>query len=428
MSLTQPIYLSLFLPLALVLSAVLRAGQAYRWWQSLLGLLFLLAAGWQQPLVFLCWIGLNLAISYTKGRLRTGLALCVNLAALLMVKLLPAGQSHLFLPLGLSYAAFQALAFHLDAQQGRLRDFFFFLLFFPKLTAGPLASYQELAQQQPVRDRLWPDMEQGLMRLTQGLVKKLLIADRLALLTSAVYQAPPQERGLVLALLGLLVFPLQLYFDFSGYTDMALGAARCLGYALPENFNRPFAADSLRDFWRRWHLSLTSWFGKYVYLPLGGSRRGAARSLCNTLAVFLLIALWHGIGWGFVLWGLINALIVSLERGGWIKPLSWPRFLRRSYVYAVSCAGFLFFAANGQVQPALSAFFQPINAQLALAQLSPGNLLALLLAVLWLLIEGRGLFSRLPQPLRYLLSLAALVLSLLSAFGAGHLPFIYGGY
>ena len=428
MSLAQPVHLSLFLPLALVLSAFLRARPGYRWWQSLLGLLFLLAAGWQQPLVFLCWIGLNLPISYTKGRLRTGLALCINLAALLVVKLLPGGQSRLFLPLGLSYAAFQALAFHLDGQQARPRDLFFFLLFFPKLTAGPLAEYSQLVSQQPARDRIWPDLEQGLVRMTQGLVKKLLIADRLALLTSTVYQSPAQERGLALALMGLLVFPLQLYFDFSGYTDMALGAARCLGYALPENFRRPFAADSLRDFWRRWHISLTSWFGKYVYLPLGGSRCSPGRSLCNSLAVFLLIALWHGIGWGFVLWGLINALLVSVERRQWIRPHSWPRFLRRTYVYAASSLGFLFFAANGQVQSALSAFFQPGNNQLALAQLSPGNLLALLLAVLWLFIEGRGLFSRLPQPLRYLLTLTGLVLSLLAAFGAAHLPFIYGGY
>lgn len=427
MNLTAPGFLSLYLPLALMLSTALRGRRGQRAWQSLLGLLLLLSAGWQQPLVFLAFILLNLLAARMQGRPRQAAALVINLGAVLLVKLLPFSGSGLALPLGLSYAAFQALSFHLEGQQGA-GQLAFYLLFFPKLPMGPLASFEEFTRQQPARERIWQDLEAGLSRLALGLVKKLLIADRLALITQAVYQAPAGDRNLPLALLGLLIFPLQLYVDFAGYTDIALGAARAMGYALPENFNRPFLADSLRDFWRRWHMSLTRWFGQWVYIPLGGSRRGQGRTLLNTFLVFLLIALWHGIGWGFVLWGLWNALLISLERRGILKPAAWPLPLRRAYVYLAAALGFLPFAANQNLGAALTAFLQPGTVNLALAQLGPGTLLALLMALVLLMVEGRGIAARLPLLLRQAGAILALALGLLAAFGAGHLPFIYGAF
>lgn len=429
MSFSAPGFLSLYLPLALVLSALLRGRRGYKAWHSLLGLLLLLLAGWQQPLFFLAFVLSNLLVSALPGRLRKAAALALNLGAVLLVKLLPFFSTGLALPLGLSYAAFQALAFHLEGnQEARPLDLVFYLLFFPKLPMGPLAGFQELTAQQPRREQLWQDLEAGLTRLALGLFKKLLIADRLAGITGAVYQAAPGDRVLALALLGLLIFPLQLYFDFSGYTDIALGAARALGFSLPENFNRPFAAAALRDFWRRWHMSLTGWFGRWVYIPLGGSRQGPGRSLANTLAVFLLIALWHGIGWGFVLWGLWNALVIALERRGFIRPQGWPRALQALYVYIVAALGFLPFAAQADLAPAFSAFFRPGNLPLARALLGPGALVSLGLALLLLLLEGRGWGGRLPVPLRQGLALLVLALALLAAFGASHLPFLYGAY
>lgn len=427
MNLTAPGFLSLYLPLALMLSTALRGRRGHRAWQGLLGLLLLLSAGWQQPLVFLAFILLNLLAARMQGRPRRAAALVINLGAVLLVKLLPFSGSGLALPLGLSYAAFQALSFHLEGQKGA-GQLAFYLLFFPKLPMGPLASFEELTRQQPARERIWQDLETGLMRLSLGLVKKLLIADRLALITQAAYQAPAADRNLPLALLALFIFPLQLYFDFAGYTDIALGAARALGYSLPENFNRPFLADSLRDFWRRWHMSLTRWFGQWVYIPLGGSRRGQGRTLLNTFLVFLLIALWHGIGWGFALWGLWNALLISLERRGTLKPDAWPLPLRRAYVYLAAALGFLPFAANQNLGAALAAFLQPGTGNLALAQLGPGTLLALLMALVLLMVEGRGIAARLPLLLRQAGAILALALGLLAAFGAGHLPFIYGAF
>lgn len=427
MNLTAPGFLSLYLPLALLLSAALRGRRGHRAWQGLLGLLLLLSAGWQQPLVFLAFILLNLLAARMQGRPRQAAALVINLGAVLLVKLLPFSGSGLALPLGLSYAAFQALSFHLEGHTGA-GNLVFYLLFFPKLPMGPLASFEELTRQQPARERIWQDLEAGLSRLALGLVKKLLIADRLALITQAAYQAPAADRNLPLALLALLIFPLQLYVDFAGYTDIALGAARAMGYALPENFNRPFLADSLRDFWRRWHMSLTRWFGQWVYIPLGGSRRGQGRTLVNTFLVFLLIALWHGIGWGFVLWGLWNALLISLERRGILKPAAWPLPLRRAYVYLAAALGFLPFAANQNLGAALAAFLQPGTGNLALAQLGPGTLLALLMALVLLMVEGRGIAARLPLLLRQAGAILALALGLLAAFGAGHLPFIYGAF
>lgn len=424
---TAPGFLSLYLPLALMLSAALRGRRGHRAWQSLLGLLLLLSAGWQQPLYFLAFVLMNLLVSCLQGTARRASALVLNVGAVLLVKLLPFAGSGLALPLGLSYAAFQALSFHLEGQKGA-GNLVFYLLFFPKLPMGPLASFAALTRQQPARERVWQDLEAGLMRLSLGLAKKLLIADRLALITQAAYQAPAADRNLPLALLGLFLFPLQLYVDFAGYTDIALGAARALGYTLPENFNRPFSATSLRDFWRRWHMSLTGWFGQWVYIPLGGSRRGRERTLLNTFLVFLLIALWHGIGWGFVLWGLWNALLISLERGGLLKPAAWPRPLGRAYVYLAAALGFLPFAANQNLGAALAAFLKPGALNLALAQLGPGALMALMMALVLLMVEGRGITARLPLLLRQGMALMALCLSLLAAFGAGHLPFIYGAF
>jgi alginate O-acetyltransferase complex protein AlgI len=229
------------------------------------------------------------------------------------------------------------------------------------------------------------------------------------------------------AALGLAVFPLQLYMDFSGYTDMALGAARAVGFALPDNFRAPLRADSLRDFWRRWHITLGAWLRDYVYIPLGGSRQGAWRTAVNTGVVYLLMALWHGAGWGFVLWGLWNALILTLERHAW-KPETWPVAVRRMYVLAVVAVGFVPFAGAADVGAALGAFAGTGAATLALAQLRPVVLLALLAAVVIVALEGRGLAARLPMWVRRMLALVLLGVSLLAVYGATRVPFLYAAY
>ncbi|HHX20962.1 MAG TPA: MBOAT family protein, partial [Clostridiales bacterium] len=271
MSFSAPAYVSLFLPLAVMLSALLRRSRVYKPWHSLLGLAFLGLSGWQQPLVFLVLVAGNVLAGRLPGHARRVVAVIWNAGAVVLSRLsLPVA-----LPQGISYAAFQALSWHLDDEQGGAMDFAFYLLFFPKQPMGPLTRYQELAAQKPEPAHTWDDAEQGLSRFAWGLFKKVLIADQLAQVTQAVYHSPAADRSPALAVLGLVVFPLQLYMDFSGYTDMALGAARAVGFALPDNFRAPLRADSLRDFWRRWHITLGAWLRDYVYIPLGGSRQGA---------------------------------------------------------------------------------------------------------------------------------------------------------
>lgn len=431
MAFTSLTHLSLFLPLALVLSAAVRGRKAGRVLQLVLGLAFLLGSGWRQALFFLAFLLINYALTFCGGSLRKALAVLLNILAILLVKLLPfmpGGLLGLILPLGISYAALQALSYHLDGASGSLWDFAFYLLFFPKLPMGPLAAFSDLASQAPDRSACVDDLYAGLQRLIVGLVKKLLLADRLAGIALAVQTAAPQDRGSALMVLAALVFPLQLYLDFSGYTDIALGTARAMGYRLPENFRQPFRADSLRDFWRRWHQSLTGWLGRYVYLPLGGSRMGMWRTVFNTAVVFLLIALWHGIGWGFLLWGAWNALIITLERAGALRPQRLPGVMRRLYVYLTAAAGFVFFTISGNPVQALRAFFIRGNPALALAQLNPLTLLALLAGIALCALEGRGCLRKTPLPAAGLALMALLLVSLLASAAGGYLPFLYAGF
>ncbi len=423
MSFSAPAYVSLFLPLAVMLSALLRRSRVYKPWHSLLGLAFLGLSGWQQPLVFLVLVAGNVLAGRLPGHARRVVAVIWNAGAVVLSRLsLPVA-----LPQGISYAAFQALSWHLDDEQGGAMDFAFYLLFFPKQPMGPLTRYQELAAQKPEPAHTWDDAEQGLSRFAWGLFKKVLIADQLAQVTQAVYHSPAADRSPALAVLGLVVFPLQLYMDFSGYTDMALGAARAVGFALPDNFRAPLRADSLRDFWRRWHITLGAWLRDYVYIPLGGSRHGAWRTAVNTGVVYLLMALWHGAGWGFVLWGLWNALILTLERHAW-KPETWPVAVRRLYVLTVVAIGFVPFAGAADVGAALDAFAGTGAATWALVQLRPVVLLALLAAVVIVALEGRGLAARLPVWVRRMLVLMLLGVSLLAIYGAAHVPFLYTAY
>ncbi len=423
MSFSEPAFVSLFLPLAVAFSFLLRGRGVYRWWHSLLGLAFLLASGWQQPLVLLALIALNLMTALLPGRARTWAAVLLNVGAVVASR-----QSLPFaVPMGLSYLAFQALCFHLDQGKASPKDFAFYLLFFPKLPMGPLARYAGLASQHPGREGRWEDLAQGLTRFVLGLAKKVLIADRLALLTQAVYGAVSADRGPSLAVLGMVIFPLQLYMDFSGYTDMALGMARAMGFSLPENFLMPLRAGSMRDFWRRWHITLGAWMRDYVYIPLGGSRKGALRTACNTALVYALIALWHGSGWGFLLWGLWNALWLTAERQRWVRPDAWAPLAQRAYVYAVTALGFVPFAGASGWRAALYAFAGEGTWRLALAQLRP-SALAAALAIAVIALEGRGLSSRLPAPLRHALVLALLCLCLVAVYGAGHVPFLYAAY
>jgi alginate O-acetyltransferase complex protein AlgI len=228
---------------------------------------------------------------------------------------------HLALPIGVSFVVFEKITYLVDTYRGtsppapRFLDYCLFVFFFPKLLAGPILKYHEMkAQIAEPATIAWPDFSEGFLRFARGMAKKLLIADPVGAFADRAFAADPTTLGAGPAWLGLVCFTLQIYFDFSAYSDMAIGLARMLGFQLKENFNMPYAARSLTDFWRRWHISLTSWIRDYLYIPLGGNRRGEARTYINLWICFLASGLWHGANWNFVLWGAYNGLFLTLDR------------------------------------------------------------------------------------------------------------------
>ncbi len=225
------------------------------------------------------------------------------------------------LPIGVSFVVFEKITYLVDTYRGVSRkatsfsDYCLFVLFFPKLLAGPILKYHEMDRQIANPPQFaWDDFWAGFTRLARGMFKKLLIADPLGAYADQIFAADPSGLSAATAWIGVLCFTLQIYFDFSGYSDMAIGIARMFGFRLRENFNMPYIARSLTDFWQRWHISLTTFIRDYLYIPLGGNRVSNLKVYRNLWICFLLSGLWHGASWNFVLWGAYNGLFLTLDR------------------------------------------------------------------------------------------------------------------
>ncbi len=226
------------------------------------------------------------------------------------------------LPIGISFFTFHAISYVVDTARGeappmrRVRDFAQYMAFFPQLIAGPIIRYHQIDDQirhPPPRNARLTDLADGFPRFALGLSKKVLIADQVSHIADAAF-ASSHALTTPAAWLGALAYTVQIYFDFSGYSDMAIGMGRMFGFRFPENFNRPYSSVSVTDFWRRWHMTLSRWFRDYVYIPLGGNRGTRARTSANLLFVFLLTGFWHGAAWTFVLWGVYYGLLLVVER------------------------------------------------------------------------------------------------------------------
>lgn len=259
----------------------------------------------------------------------------------------------LALPIGISFYTFQILSYTIDLWHGDCDLQKNYLLFgtyvalFPQLIAGPIVRYREIDLQLTDRKESTEAFAVGALRFSVGLSKKVLIGDLLASGYEYYKTLLALKPTVDAAWLTLLLFTLHLYFDFSGYTDMALGLGKLFGFDFPENFRYPYCATSITDFWRRWHISLSSWFREYVYIPLGGNRRGKLRTLRNLLVVWLLTGLWHGAGWNFVLWGLFYAILLILEKL-FLKRLleRLPKIVGRIYTLTLTLFGFLLFSSE----------------------------------------------------------------------------------
>lgn len=265
-------------------------------------------------------------------------ALAVNFSVLIFFKFYQGGA---MLPMGISFYTFQAASYLIDVYRQEVSaernfiDFAAYIMMFPKLVMGPIVSYRDMRRQLHRRRCDAESLQEGFKLFILGLGGKVLLADRLALLWHEVQVTGFESISTPLAWLAALAYSLELYFDFAGYSLMAVGLGHMLGFRLPKNFRQPYMAGSVREFYRRWHITLGEWFCKYVYIPLGGSRSGEGRTVCNLLAVWMLTSLWHGVTGNFLIWGMGICLLIILERlGGRLWKRRVP-FVRHLYLCAV---------------------------------------------------------------------------------------------
>jgi len=371
---TSTVFLFLFLPLALLLHYVLP--ERFRNAFLLLASLFFYAWGEVfYAVIILVSIGINYTMAramaaYPPGGRKRALLLTtigLNLALLgwfkyanfmvdninVVLRIFDGPVIHLepvHLPIGISFFTFQALSYVVDAYFGRVAvqkrmvDLALYIALFPQLIAGPIVRYRDIAAEIAARHVDLSRFAYGVRRFIIGMGKKMILANPVGELADTVFALSPGEWTTPLTWLGIACYTLQIYFDFSGYSDMAIGLGRMLGFTFKENFNYPYAAASIREFWQRWHISLSSWFRDYLYIPLGGSHLSPRRTIVNLWVVFLLCGLWHGPSWNFVIWGGLHGCFLSLERTEFDRIrrwLWWP--LRHIYVLLVVMVAWVFF-------------------------------------------------------------------------------------
>ena len=256
------------------------------------------------------------------------------------------------LPIGISFYTFQAMSYTIDVYRNDVRvqknliDFGMYITMFPQLIAGPIVRYADVQDQLAERSVTTADFSEGVMRFVVGLGKKVLLANQMGAVWSEIY-ALGGDVSALMAWTGAIAYTFQIYFDFSGYSDMAIGLGRMFGFKFPENFRYPYQSVSITDFWRRWHITLSTWFKEYLYIPLGGNRCGLARQALNLLIVWSLTGFWHGAGWNFVMWGLYYFVILFIEKLFLLKALDkLPKFFRHVYALLLIIIGWVIFASD----------------------------------------------------------------------------------
>jgi len=373
---SSTVFLFIFLPLVLILNFLLK--QEYRNFFLLLASLAFYA--WGEGILVLLML-FSISINYVAGigigyfyernlkfsKITLGIAIAINLSLLFYYKYtnfiienlqeigLYATYNHtnILLPIGISFFTFQGISYLIDvyrketAVQHNLFHLGLYISFFPQLIAGPIVRYHDVAQQIKKRDIDLSLFTEGVIRFIRGFAKKIILANNAALIADQVFSIiPAKEISIGAAWLGILCYSIQIYFDFSGYSDMAIGLGKMLGFNFKENFNYPYISRSIQDFWRRWHISLSTWFRDYLYIPLGGNRKGIRRTYVNLIIVFFITGFWHGASWNFIIWGLFHGIFLILERSKILHTNKWPIFLQHAYVFLVVLVGWVFFRAE----------------------------------------------------------------------------------
>ena len=461
MNLDSVFFVSCFLPVALVLYWLVPGIRAKNWillavslifysFGSLTGLLLLVAVCLGNYL-FGLWL------QGSRGR-KAGLVMgvCLNVAFLAFYKYLdfilaemlglPELQLGLAAPIGISFFTFKSISYladtYRDKEQGtkNFGAFLLYISFFPQVVMGPITRFRDFAPQLSERKYSAEDAVAGLRRFIVGLAKKLMIASTLGAMVDGVYALEASQLDARLAWLGAIGYCLQLYFDFSGYMDMAIGLGRVFGFSTVENFDHPYIASTVGGFWRRWHMSLTGWFRDYVYIPLGGNRKGKFRTGVNKAIVFLLCGIWHGANWTFLLWGIWHGVFSLLESTNVIqaKKLEKSKVLGHIYTLLVVILGFAMFRADSVTQgfsligTMFTGFSFADAGTVALHSLVTFEVVAMMLLGIVLSMPVREkLVAKMAKYWEPLVSVAALVLFVLCIvkLAAGDFaPSIYAGF
>ncbi|MCR5118973.1 MAG: MBOAT family protein [Lachnospiraceae bacterium] len=342
------------------------------------------------------------------------------------------------LPIGISFFTFQAISYIADVYRGKVKaskdplPVALYISFFPQLIAGPIVQYRDVERQLRERKLSAEGFAFGFRRFIYGLGKKVLIANVLAKCADAVFDHGAAGVGMLPAWIGALAYTFQIYYDFSGYSDMALGLGQMFGFTFSENFNYPYLSKSITEFWRRWHMTLGAWFREYVYIPLGGNRKGKGRTVANLWIVFFLTGLWHGADLSFILWGLYHGALSFVERLGLKKLLDKSRVLSRLLCFIAVCIGWVLFRAENTAEglKMIAAMFRP-GTGMKLWEL--GDTKTLVIAVC--AVFGCGIMQALvpskvkkryrESVLEALVCGAVLFFCLAALAGAGYNPFIY---
>src|SRR5690606_8858197 len=359
---SSPIFLFLFLPAVLLIYFL--TPKRFKNYTLLVFSLFFYTWG-EKELVVLIFLSTlfdypsGLLISYGKRRLGLYFSIGFNVSILLYSKyanvisgnLIGALEflsmssenalqvSNIALPLGISFYTFPTMSYTIDVYRGQVKasknfiDFATYVTLFPQLIAGPIVRYAVIEKELKNRTVTTSLFYEGVERFIIGLSKKMIIANNCALLADGVFILTVSESFAIIAWLGIIAYSFQIYFDFSGYSDMAIGLGKMFGFNFPENFNYPYTSKSIREFWNRWHITLSSWFKDYLYIPLGGNRHGELRTYFNLFFVFFITGLWHGASWTFVIWGILHGVFIIIERLGFSRVLNkFPSFVSHFYL------------------------------------------------------------------------------------------------
>lgn len=450
-------FLCFFLPVILILHSLVK-NQIFRNGLLILASLFFYAYG---ETVFVILLLLSVFINYLIGlaidkwhsKFLVFLAVVLNIAALVYFKYtgflltlisdlfgLSINIPEITLPIGISFYTFQALSYVIDVYRGQVKsqkNFFNLLLyisFFPQLIAGPIVKYHDIEKAITSRTVSLEKMKAGIYRFSLGLFKKIMISNTVALVADNVFAINNSQVGLMAGWLGAFTYLMQIYFDFSGYSDMAIGLGKMFGFEFLENFNYPYMSDSIQEFWRRWHISLSTWFKEYLYIPLGGNRKGALRTYINRYIVFFATGLWHGANLTFIVWGLFHGTFLVLESSG-IIPIKKCKFavIRHIYTVLLVMIGFVIFRADNIAQGLvfLKAMLG-LNGMGYIAALlkfiSPYYIAIYIIAIVASTDIIKNAFLKISaknELPKMLLSLVAICLCLLSLASESYNPFIY---